>query len=202
MFQSVDIFISILYQVISSDGIELSNRKYFSVLSQSVISDLLQCVFRCSMHFYIIIIVICSDLRSFFLCISSVTNSVPHHSGLNFRIEAFFLCLMPPVQLFFARSLYILLVWCYLRITFKPFSEISRGHSDYWYKRIIYCSTVSLNFYARSFTSELLFSLFFCITVLPVGIAASISKQVLPLLFLIIKLGLFARTSFFVFLDF
>jgi hypothetical protein len=176
VFQSVDICISVYYQVISSDGIELSNRIYFPVLSQNVMSDLLQCMFRCSMHFYIItiiIIIICSDLRFFFLCLSSVTNSLLHHSGLNFRIVAFFLCVMQPVQLFFARSLYIVLVWCYLRITFTPFSENSLGHSDYWYKRIIYCSTVSLNFYARSFTFELLFSLFFVLLMVLLRLSAS-----------------------------
>jgi hypothetical protein len=184
VFQSVDICILILYQVISSDGIELSNRIYFPVLSQSVMSDLLQCMFRCSMHFYIItiiiIIIICSDLRFYFLCLSSVTNSLPQHSSLNFRIVAYFLCVMPSVQLFFARSLYIVLVWCYLRITFNPFSENSLGHSYYWYKRIIYCSTVSLNFYARSFTFELIFSLFFVLLFyLMVLLCLSVSRSYL-----------------------
>jgi hypothetical protein len=167
-------------------------------------SDLLQFMIRYRTHFDIIII-ISSELRFFFLCISSETISVPHHSGLNFRITALvFLCGMSPVQIFFAGSLYtIVLVWCYLRTHFKPFSDNSCGHNDYWYKIIIYCSTVALNFYARSFTFELLFSIsLFCFTALSNGIVGSISKQVLPSLLLIIMPGLFARTSFFASLGF
>jgi len=78
------------------------------------------------MHFDIIIIIItiiiiCYVLRFFFLCISSESNSVPHHSDLKFRITALvFLFVMLPVQLFFAISLYIVRVWLYLRIILSP----------------------------------------------------------------------------------